>query len=68
MRWPPSGTSAPRPPEAQTTLGLASLVPAMVGVVYAVTDLIFDLTAALIVTIVTALTFLLLSYRGSTKE
>jgi hypothetical protein len=41
-------------------LGLAFLVPAMVGVVYVITDLIFGLTMALIVTIVMALSFLLL--------
>jgi hypothetical protein len=41
-------------------LGLVFLVPAMVGVVYVITDLIFGLTTALIVTIVMALSFLLL--------
>jgi Family of unknown function (DUF6328) len=52
-------------------LGLAFLVPAMVGVMYVITDLIFGLTAALIVTIVMALIFmslwfiLPLPYRGS---
>jgi Family of unknown function (DUF6328) len=57
-----------------TILGLAFLVPAMVGVVYVTTDLIFSLTAALIVTIVMALAFLLLwfvlplPYRGKNKD
>jgi len=52
-------------------LGLAFLVPAMVGVVYVITDLIFSLTTALIVTIVMALAFFLLwfilplPYRGN---
>jgi hypothetical protein len=52
-------------------LGLAFLVPAMVGVVYVITDLIFSLTTALIVTIVMALAFPLLwfvlplPYRGN---
>ncbi len=41
-------------------LGLAFLVPAMVGVIFVITDLIFDLTAALIVTVAMALFFLLL--------
>jgi hypothetical protein len=55
-------------------LGLAFLVPAMVGVVYVITDLIFSLTAALIVTILMALAFLLLwfvlpiPYRGNNKD
>jgi hypothetical protein len=55
-------------------LGLVFLVPAMVGVVYVITDLIFDLTTALIVTIVMALAFLLLwfvvplPYRGNNKD
>ena len=55
-------------------LGLAFLVPAMVGVVYVITDLIFGLTTALIVTIVMALAFLLLwfvlplPYRGNDKD
>ncbi len=59
---------------ALTILGLAFLVPAMVGVVYVITDLIFSLTAALIVTIVMALAFLLLwfvlplPYRGKNKD
>src|SRR5919202_6161500 len=51
-------------------LGLAFLVPAMVGVVFVITDLIFGLTAALIVTVLMALSFVLLwfvlplRYRG----
>ena len=51
-------------------LGLAFLVPAMVGVVFVITDLMFSLTAALIVTILMALCFVLLwfvvplRYRG----
>ena len=55
-------------------LGLAFLVPAMVGVVYVITDLIFNLTAALIVTVIMALIFLLLwfvlplPYRGKNKD
>jgi hypothetical protein len=55
-------------------LGLACLVPAMVGVVYVITDLIFGLTTALIVTIVMALSFLLLwfvlplPYRGNGED
>jgi hypothetical protein len=55
-------------------LGLAFLVPAMVGVVYVITDLIFDLTTALIVTVIMALGFLLLwfvvplPYRGNNKD
>jgi hypothetical protein len=55
-------------------LGLACLVPAMVGVVYVITDLIFGLTTALIVTIVMALSFLLLwfvlplPYRGKNSD
>jgi hypothetical protein len=55
-------------------LGLACLVPAMVGVVYVITDLIFGLTTALIVTIVMALSFLLLwfvlpfPYRGNNED
>jgi hypothetical protein len=57
-----------------TILGLACLVPAMVGVVYVITDLIFDLTTALIVTVVMALSFLLLwfvlplPYRGNNED
>ena len=52
-------------------LGLVFLVPAMVGVVFVITDLIFSLTAALIVTILMALSFSLLwfavplRYRGN---
>ena len=55
-------------------LGLVFLVPAMVGVVYVITDLIFGLTTALIVTIVMALSFLLLwfvlplPYRGKNSD
>ena len=45
---------------ALTIFGLAFLVPATVGVVYVITGLIFGLTAALIVTVVMALVFLLL--------
>jgi hypothetical protein len=57
-----------------TILGLAFLVPAMVGVVYVITDLIFGLTTALIVTIAMALSFLLLwfvlpiPYRGNNEN
>jgi hypothetical protein len=57
-----------------TILGLAFLVPAMVGVVYVITDLIFGLTTALVVTIVMALSFLLLwfvlplPYRGKNED
>ncbi len=57
-----------------TILGLACLVPAMVGVVYVITDLIFGLTTALIVTVVMALSFLLLwfvlplPYRGNNED
>ena len=52
-------------------LGLAFLVPAMVGVVFVITDLIFGMTAAVIVTILMALSFsvlwfaLPLRYRGN---
>ena len=55
-------------------LGLVFLVPAMVGVVYVITDLIFGVTTALIVTVVMALSFLLLwfilplPYRGNDKD
>jgi hypothetical protein len=55
-------------------LGLACLVPAMVGVVYVITDLIFGLTTALIVTTVMAVSFLLLwfvlplPYRGNNED
>jgi len=41
-------------------LGLVFLVPAMVGVVFVITDVIFGLTAALIVTVLMALSFVLL--------
>lgn len=41
-------------------LGLAFLVPAMVGVVFVITDLMFGLTAAVIVTALMALAFVLL--------
>jgi hypothetical protein len=57
-----------------TILGLAFLVPAMVGVVYVITDLIFGLTMALIVAPVMALSFLLLwfvlplPYRGNNED
>jgi hypothetical protein len=57
-----------------TIMGLACLVPAMVGVVYVITDLIFGLTTALIVTVVMALSFLLLwfvlplPYRGNKED
>src|SRR3712207_4538978 len=59
---------------ALTIFGLAFLVPAMVGVVYVITGLIFGLTAALIVAIVMALFFLLLwfilplPYRGNNED
>jgi hypothetical protein len=52
-------------------LGLVFLVPAMVGVVFVITDLIFGLTAAVIVTLLMALSFSLLwfalplRYRGN---
>jgi uncharacterized protein DUF6328 len=55
-------------------LGLAFLVPAMVGVVFVITDVIFGLTAALIVTVAMSLLFLLLwfvlplPYRGHNKD
>jgi hypothetical protein len=41
-------------------LGLAFLVPAMVGVVFVITDLMFGVTAAVIVTALMALAFVLL--------
>src|SRR5215210_6873918 len=41
-------------------LGLVFLVPAMIGVVFVITDLIFGLTTALIVTVVMAVMFSLL--------
>src|SRR5215217_8920528 len=53
-------------------LGLAFLVPAMVGVVFVITDLMFGLAWAVIVTILMALSFSLLwfalplRYRGNT--
>lgn len=55
-------------------LGLAFLVPAMVGVMFVITDLIFGLTAAVIVTIFMALSFVLLwfvlplRYRGENED
>jgi hypothetical protein len=55
-------------------LGLAFIVLAMVGVIFVITDLIFGLTAALVVTVVMALFFSLLwfvlplPYRGSNEE
>jgi hypothetical protein len=55
-------------------LSLAFLVPAMIGVVYVTTDLIFGLTTASVVTIVMALSFLLLwfvlplPYRGNNED
>jgi hypothetical protein len=54
-------------------LGLAFIVPAMVGVIFVITDLIFGLTAALVVTVAMALLFLLLwfvlplPYRGNNE-
>ncbi len=57
-----------------TILGLAFLVPAMVGVVFVITDLIFGLTTALIVTVAMSLLFLLLwfvlplPYRGNNTD
>jgi hypothetical protein len=41
-------------------LGLAFLVPAMVGVLFVITDLMFGLVAAIVVTILVALGFVLL--------
>ncbi len=55
-------------------LGLVCLVPAMVGVVFVITDLIFGLTTALIVTVAMALFFSLLwfalplPYRGNNED
>jgi hypothetical protein len=55
-------------------LGLAFLVPAMVGVVFVITDLMFGLTTALIVTALMALFFVLLwfvlplRYRGDNGD
>jgi hypothetical protein len=57
-----------------TILGLVFLVPAMVGVVYVITDLIFGLTTALIVATDMALSFLFhwfvlpLPYRGNNED
>ena len=57
-----------------TILGLAFLVPAMVGVVFVITDLMFGLTAAEIVTVLMALFFVLLwfvvplRYRGNNSN
>ena len=54
-------------------LGLAFIVPAMVGVLFVITDLIFGLSAALVVTVAMALFFLLLwfvlplPYRGNNE-
>ena len=55
-------------------LGLACLVPAMVGVVFVITDLIFGLAPALIVTVAMLLLFVLLwfvlplPYRDKNKD
>jgi hypothetical protein len=55
-------------------LGLAFLVPAMVGVLFVITDVIFGSTAALVVTAVAAVLFLLLwfvlplPYRGKNGD
>jgi Family of unknown function (DUF6328) len=55
-------------------LGLAFLVPAMVGVVFVITDFIFGLRAALVVTVAMALFFSLLwfvlplPYRGKNSD
>jgi hypothetical protein len=55
-------------------LGLVFLVPAMVGVVFVITDLIFGLTVALVVTVAMTLFFSLLwfvlplPYRGNKKD
>jgi hypothetical protein len=52
-------------------LGLAVLVPAMVGVLFVITDLMFGLTAAIVTTALVTLVFVLLwfvlplRYRGS---
>jgi len=57
-----------------TIAGLIFLVPAMVGVVFVITDFIFDLTAAVTVTALLALAFALLwfalplRYRGDAGE
>lgn len=56
-----------------TIAGLIFLVPAMIGVVFVITDLLFGLTAAMIVTLLLAAFFiglwfvLPLPYRGSDK-
>ncbi len=56
-----------------TIVGLVFLVPAMIGVIFVITDLLFGLTAAIIVTVVLALLFALLwfilplRYRGDDK-
>ena len=55
-------------------LGLAFLVPAMVGVIFVITDLIFGSAAALVVTVAMALLFSLLwfilplPYRGNNED
>ena len=41
-------------------LGLAFLVPAMVGVLFVITDLMFGLVAAIVATVLVALGFVLL--------
>jgi hypothetical protein len=52
-------------------LGLAVLVPAMVGVLFVITDLMFGLTAAIVTTALVTLVFVLLwfvlplRYRGN---
>jgi hypothetical protein len=45
-----------------TIAGLIFLVPAMVGVVFVITDFIFGLTAAVVVTVLLALFFVMLWY------
>jgi hypothetical protein len=55
-------------------LGLTFLVPAMVGVLFVITDLMFGLVAAIIVTVLVALGFVLLwfvlplPYRGNNDD
>jgi hypothetical protein len=55
-------------------LGLVFLVPAMVGVMFVITDLIFGMTAALVVTVAMTLVFSLLwfvlplPYRGGEED
>jgi hypothetical protein len=55
-------------------LGLAFLVPAMVGVLFVISDLIYGLVAAIIVTVVVTLFFVLLwfvlpiPYRGNNDD